>query len=242
LTKYKRDKVKGYISIILSDDLDSEDAIFKINKLEYFMGNKGKFLNLGDSIIGHQILPFTPLQLEDFLCGDEELELEVKDKVGSLYNSIAYDLIRNNYFEKNVTELIESSIKLQFNSSYPTATFGYWYLKNEKIALDTSLEKGENYYKKAIEIEESLDGEDVENITQKMYFELALFSLNRLKNVNKASEYIELALEIGETGVFYKDALELKEKYLLTFEQIATDREIEAIDRSELSDDDNRNT
>lgn len=207
-------KLLANINILVVDNID--DYIEEFVDAHYVifrnLEEKHNFLDVlqeNSTIIltFNQLKEFLSMKDEDFLFG----------KITDTLNTVAYNKIINHDFD-GAKVLNEKCLSISTSGSFPFATKGLWYLRNESISVDLAEKKGNEYYLKAIEIEEAEQSDVLIDLKQKYYYEMGLFYFKRKKDNQQAYKYINDALELGQDGVFYEEAVELLNDLIYTQE------------------------
>jgi len=194
----------AYINFLVIDDEDKFDEMFHTS-MNIVDDLKTKH-NFDNTIEQNFVIKITSEQIDDFVEGNNR-EPFLKGITDCL-NTIAYERIMNGDY-KGAEKFIETCMQFPFSGSFPIATKGLWYLRNEELELNESEKKGIYYYEKALDIEET----EVNHLKQKFYYELARFYFYRKRDFNTAASNVNLAKELGETGYFYKDVIELMAEF-----------------------------
>jgi hypothetical protein len=179
--------------------------------------------------VNHTI-SLSPADMEKFILHKRREPSPMLEGIAEIINEVVYDRAMNENYE-GTEELIDACIKIPNCGSYPWATKGLLYLRDEKYDVKVSEEKGIEYYQKSIEIEKELknideNNKELYNLKQKYYLEMSIFYLYRKKDKENFQKYYKHALDIGEEGDFYKDVLKLSEdasseEYLVSKVEVA---------------------
>ncbi|MEH7125593.1 hypothetical protein V7127_20495 [Bacillus sp. JJ1773] len=197
----------AYLSIIV-DDNNIED---NVNDLLFVSQSIRSQLGFDNIIEGNDIVHITSEQLDEFIY-DENKDSSIFEGLASIINEVVYERIGRGQIGETEKLLLEKSHEIWEDYSYPIATLGTWHFRYQDMDKSICLEKGKEYYTRAIELEKNKGNlEDALNIQQKFHFELAKFFMERDVNLVLAEENISQGLEIGEEQVFYDDLLKLKE-------------------------------
>ncbi|WP_316570418.1 hypothetical protein [Neobacillus sp. YIM B06451] len=199
----------AYLSILIEDSV--KDPLIQ-DRVEYAEAISSTFINeFGyNSIIRNEIVLLTPQQLNEFL-NEKDNDSQIIKGVSSLLNEIAYQEIHLGIVDQRIKSIIELSIEIYPSYSYPIATLGTWYFRNNELTIEESRQKGIEMYSKSILLEKNQNENSFLKIEQKYYLELALFQMERELNIDQALKTIEQGLLITEDA-FRTDLLELQHK------------------------------
>ncbi|SEN89196.1 hypothetical protein SAMN05192533_12530 [Mesobacillus persicus] len=226
----KGDLNEGFLTIVVSDEEENELA----DRREYYkyMAYKA-FITEDTEELNADILFVHPVEFDNFLEGNNT-DSKVYSSLVNQLNSICYNKITEGITTAEIKEILEKCIEKYNTESFPYATLGAWYLRNEKHDLSVSLEKGKEYYELALNVEkEYKDSKYLLDMQLKYYYEVALYHFKRTKDMKLAKEYIEYAESVvngsPNQDLMYSYEIEDLKKKIISLNEVAVAKEGEII-------------
>lgn len=209
--KSENNHKKIYIDLFLREEemnVQKSANIFKVLKSRY-----EKNINEKSCFFGSQAIGISAKELDKVFLGDKVAGAKIKESFGIALNEVAFFLLDQNVADNNVINIIEESIRLLDNQSFPIATKGRWYFKNLSLPVEEAYNKGNELYREALLLEKNLESKYFKAMFQRYILELCIFQIVREENLDLASSLLIKALGIGEEVMFYDDAVAIKEEY-----------------------------